>query len=171
MIPPGPNVRIGGPVTLRNLGRLDEVKRRGFTVLNPFEPKLNDEERMELRRKVIVSDVFLVGTNAITEEGQLFNIDATGNRVGAMFFGPKKVIVIAGTNKIARDLEEAVIKVREKTAPINAKRLGIDAPCVHTGQCEDCNSPGRIYNIWVTIAKKPRLTDLEFVLIGESLGF
>ena len=171
MIPPGSNVGIGGSVTLRQLGLIDEVKRRGFTVLNPFEPKLSDEERLELRRKALVSDVFLVGTNAITEEGQLFNIDATGNRVGAMFFGPKKVIVIAGTNKIVRDLEEAIIKVREKTAPINAKRLGIDAPCVHTGQCEDCNSPGRICNIWVTIVKKPRLTDLEVVMIGESLGF
>ena len=171
MIPPGSNVGIGGSVTLRQLGLIDEVKRRGFTVLNPFEPKLSDEERLELRRKALVSDVFLVGTNAITEEGQLFNIDAMGNRVGAMFFGPKKVIVIAGTNKIVRDLEEAIIKVREKTAPINAKRLGIDAPCVHTGQCEDCNSPGRICNIWVTIVKKPRLTDLEVVLIGESLGF
>lgn len=171
MIPPGSKVGIGGSVTLRQLGLIDEVKRRGFTVLNPFEPDLSDEERLELRRKALVSDVFLVGTNAVTEEGQLFNIDATGNRVGAMFFGPKKVIVVAGTNKIVRDLEEAIIKVREKTAPINAKRLGIDAPCVHTGECEDCNSPGRICNIWVTIVKKPRLTDLQVVLIGESLGF
>jgi hypothetical protein len=171
MIPSGSSVGIGGSVTLRQLGLIDEVKRRGFTVLNPFEPELSEAERLELRRKALVSDVFLVSTNAVTEEGELFNIDATGNRVGAMFFGPKKVIVIAGTNKIVRDLDEAIIKVREETAPVNAKRLGIDTPCVHTGQCEDCNSPGRICNIWVTIVKKPRFTDLEVVLIGESLGF
>ena len=171
MIPPGSTVGIGGSVTLWQMGLIDEVKKRGFTVLNPFDPKLNGEESLELRRKALVSDVFLVSTNAVTEEGELFNIDATGNRAGAMFFGPKKVIVIAGTNKIVSNLDEAIIKVREKTAPINAKRLGIDAPCVQTGQCQDCNSPGRICNIWVTIAKKPRLTVLEVVLIGETLGF
>ena len=88
-----------------------------------------------------------------------------------MFFGPKKVIVIAGTNKIVRNLDEAINKVKERTAPINAKKLGIDAPCVHTGRCEDCNSPGSICKIWVTIVKKQRLTDLEVVLTGEKLGF
>jgi hypothetical protein len=170
MIPPASSVGIGGSVTLGQLGLIEEVKKRRFTVLNPSEPKLTDEERMNLRRKALLSDVFLVSTNAITEEGQLFNIDATGNRVGAMFFGPKKVIVVAGTNKIVKDLNEAILKVQERTAPINAKRLKIDAPCVHTGQCEDCESPGRICNIWVVIHKKPRLTDLQVALVGEILG-
>lgn len=170
MIPPDSSVGIGGSVTLGQLGVFEELKKRPCTVFNPFGSKLTDEEKMDMRRKALVSDVFLVSTNAVTEEGQLFNIDATGNRVGAMFFGPKKVIVVAGTNKIVKDLDEAILKVQETTAPINAKRLNANAPCVHTGQCEDCKSPGRICNIWVAIQKKPRLTDLHVVLVGERLG-
>jgi len=170
MIPPASSVGIGGSATLRQLGLIEEVKKRGFTVFNPLEPQLTDDEKMDLRRKALLSDVFLVGTNAITEEGQLFNIDSIGNRVGAMFFGPKKVIVVAGTNKIVKDLDEAILKVQERTAPINAKRLKIATPCVQTGQCEDCESPGRICNIWVVIHKKPRQTDLQVVLVGETLG-
>lgn len=170
MIPPDSSVGIGGSATLRQLGLIEEVKKGGFTVFNPLEPELTDDEKMDLRRKALLSDVFLVGTNAITEEGQLFNIDSIGNRVGAMFFGPKKVIVVAGTNKIVKDLDEAILKVQERTAPINAKRLKIATPCVQTGQCEDCESPGRICNIWVVIHKKPRQTDLQVVLVGETLG-
>jgi len=170
MISPDSNVGIGGSVTLGQLGLIEEMKKHGFTVLNPFEPKLTKEEKINLRRKALLSDVFLVSTNAITEGGQLFNIDATGNRVGAMIFGPKKVIVVAGANKIVKDLDEAILKVRERTAPINAKRLNVKTPCVHTGQCEDCESPERICNIWVVICKKPRLTDLQVVLVGEILG-
>lgn len=170
MIPPDSSVGIGGSATLRQLDLIEEVKKGGFTVFNPLEPKLTDDEKMDLRRKALLSDVFLVGTNAITEEGQLFNIDSIGNRVGAMFFGPKKVIVVAGTNKIVKDLDEAILKVQERTAPINAKRLKIATPCVQTGQCEDCESPGRICNIWVVIHKKPRQTDLQVVLVGETLG-
>jgi len=170
MIPPGSSVGIGGSVTLRQLGLIEEVKKRGFTVLNPMQPKLTDEEKLSLRRKALLSDVFLVSTNAITEDGKLFNIDSLGNRVGAMFFGPKKVIVVAGTNKIVKDLDEAILKVQERTAPMNAKRLNIATPCVQSGECEDCEAPARICNIWVIIHKKPRLTDMQVVLVGEVLG-
>ncbi len=170
MIPQGSSVGIGGSVTLNGLGLMDELKERGYDVLNPFERGISLEEADIVRRKALVSDVFLVSTNAITEEGELFNIDATGNRVGAMFFGPTKVIVVAGTNKIVKNLDEAMVMVKEKTAPINAKRLKRKTPCVNTGQCEDCESPERICNIRVVICKKPRLTDLQIVLVGENLG-
>ena len=90
MIPSGSTVGIGGSITLGQLGLFEELKKREYTVFNPFASKLTDEERMDMRRKALVSDVFLVSTNAITEEGQLFNIDATGNRVGGLTFGPKK---------------------------------------------------------------------------------
>jgi len=118
----------------------------------------------------LLSDVFLISTNAITEEGHLFNIDATGNRVSAMVFGPSKVIAVAGINKIVKNLDEAFMKVQERTAPINAKRLKKATPCVNSGKCEDCESPERICNIGVIIYKKPKLTDLHVVLIGENLG-
>jgi L-lactate utilization protein LutB len=170
MIPDGSTVGIGGSVTLNQLGLIDLLKARGLTIFNPFEKPPAGRENVDMRKGALISDVFLTGTNAVTEDGQLFNIDATGNRAAAMFFGPKKVIVIAGANKIVKNLEEARAKVQEKTAPINSKRLKRKTPCVQTGKCEDCDSPERICNIEVVIRKKPRLTDFEVVLIGEPLG-
>jgi len=115
-------------------------------------------------------DIFLSGTNAVTEDGKLFNVDASGNRVGAMFVGPKKTIVVAGVNKIVKDLEAAEKPVREWAAPQNAKRLNRKTPCVETGVCGDCSSPDRICNIYVTLGKKPSRTDVAVILVGENLG-
>lgn len=170
MIPDGSTVGIGGSVTLNQMGVIDLLKARGLTIFNPFEKPAPGQENVDMRKKALVSDVFLTGTNAVTEEGQLFNIDATGNRAAAMFFGPKHVIVIAGVNKIVKNLEAARTKVQEITAPINSKRLKRKTPCVQTGKCEDCDSSERICNIEVVIRKKPRLTNLEVLLVGETLG-
>jgi hypothetical protein len=128
------------------------------------------DERMELFRKSFSSDFFLTSTNAITEDGKLFNVDATGNRVGAMFIGPKKTIVVSGVNKIVKDIGAAEKRVREWTAPQNAKRLNRKTPCVETGVCADCSSSGRICNIYVTLAKKPSRTEVVVILVGEKLG-
>ena len=106
----------------------------------------------------------------MTEDGKLYNVDATGNRVGAMFIGPKKTIVVCGVNKIVKDLDAAEKRVREWAAPQNAKRLNRKTPCVETGLCEDCSSPDRICNIYVTLAKKPARTDVVVILVGEYLG-
>jgi len=97
-------------------------------------------------------------------------VDATGNRVGAMFIGPKSVIVISGVNKIVKDIEAAEKRVKEWTAPQNAKRLKRKTPCVETGVCADCSSPDRICNIYVTLAKRPSRTDVIIILVGERLG-
>jgi L-lactate utilization protein LutB len=170
MIPQGSSIGIGGSVSMEQLGLIEEIKRREFTLFNPFDPSLSEDKNIVMRRKALLSDVFLTSTNAVTEQGQLFNIDATGNRVSAMIFGPSKVIVIAGFNKIVRNMDEAIIKVKERTAPINAKRLKKNTPCVYSGKCEDCESPERICNIGVIIYKKPKLTDLNVFLIGKNLG-
>jgi hypothetical protein len=106
----------------------------------------------------------------VTEDGWLYNVDATGNRVGAMFIGPKKVIVVAGVNKIVKTIEDAEKRVREWVAPQNAKRLNRKTPCVETGVCGDCSSPDRICNIDVTLRKKPIRTDVAVILVGENLG-
>jgi hypothetical protein len=170
MIPDGSTVGIGGSVTLNQLGVIDMLKARGLTIFNPFEKPPPGQENLDMRKEALISDVFLTGTNAVTETGHLFNIDATGNRAAAMFFGPKNVIVIAGANKIVKNLDVARTKVKEITAPINSKRLKRKTPCVQTGKCEDCDSPERICNIEVVIRKKPRLTNLEVILVGETLG-
>jgi hypothetical protein len=106
----------------------------------------------------------------VTEDGRLYNVDATGNRAGAMFIGPKKTIIVCGVNKIVKDLEAAEKRVREWVAPQNAKRLGKKTPCVETGVCADCSSPDRICNIYVTLAKKPARAEVVVIMVGENLG-
>jgi hypothetical protein len=169
-IPDGATVGVGGSVTLNQIGLLDALGKRNIRLIWPFQQARNDEERIELIRKSFSSDIFLSSTNAVTEDGKLFNVDATGNRVGAMFIGPKSVIVISGVNKIVKDIEAAEKRVKEWTAPQNAKRLKRKTPCVETGVCADCSSPDRICNIYVTLAKRPSRTDVIIILVGERLG-
>lgn len=169
-IPDGVTVGVGGSVTLAQIGLLDALKNRKIQLIWPFQQARSDEERLELIRKSFSADVFLSGTNAVTEDGKLFNIDATGNRVGAMFIGPLKTIVVTGVNKIVKDLEAAEKRVRKWAAPQNAKRLNRKTPCVETGVCSDCSSPDRICNIYVTLAKKPARTEVVVILVGENLG-
>jgi hypothetical protein len=169
-IPDGATVGVGGSVTLNQIGLLDALGKRNIRLIWPFQQARNDEERIELVRKSFSSDIFLSSTNAVTEDGKLFNVDATGNRVGAMFIGPQSVIVISGVNKIVKDIEAAEKRVKEWTAPQNAKRLKRKTPCVETGVCADCSSPDRICNIYVTLAKRPSRTDVIIILVGEKLG-
>ena len=169
-IPDGATVGIGGSITLVQIGLMDALKDRKVQIINPFQQARSDEERLELIRKSFSADVLLSSTNAVTEDGKLFNVDASGNRVGAMFIGPKKVIVISGVNKIVKNIDAAEKKLKEWTAPQNAKRLKRKTPCVETGVCGDCSSPDRICNIYVTLAKKPSRIDVLVVLVGENLG-
>jgi len=169
-IPDGASVGIGGSVTLTQLGLQEALAKRKVQFIWPQQQAKSDEERFDLFRKCFTSDVFVSSSNAVTESGKLFNVDATGNRVGAMFIGPKKTIVVCGVNKIVKDLEAAEKKVREWVAPQNAKRLGRKTPCVETGVCADCNSPDRICNIYVSLAKKPVRTEVVVILVGENLG-
>jgi len=169
-IPDGSTVGVGGSVTLTQIGLLNALERRNVHLIWPIQQAKNMDERMELFRKSFSSDFFLTSTNAITEDGKLFNVDATGNRVGAMFIGPKKTIIVSGVNKIVKDIGAAEKRVREWTAPQNAKRLNRKTPCVETGVCADCSSPDRICNIYVTLAKKPARTEVIVILVGEKLG-
>jgi hypothetical protein len=170
-IPEGATVGIGGSLTLSQIGFFEEAKRHPIKLLNPFAAGLSAEEGLQIRRQIFLSDVFLSSSNAVTEDGKLFNIDGTGNRVAAMIFGPRKVILVCGTNKIVKDIEEAQRRVRGWAAPLNARRLGLKTPCVETGQCADCSSPQRICNIFTILAKKPLRTEFTVLLIGEALGF
>lgn len=170
MIPAGAKVGVGGSLTLNQVGFFEEAKKRTFQLLSPFVKGLSQEEGEKVRREILTADVFICSSNAVTEDGKLFNIDATGNRVGAMMFGPKKVVLLCGVNKIVKDIGEAEKKVQQYTSPLNARRLGYKTPCTQTGECVDCASPERICNVYVTLAKKPRRTDFSIFLIGESLG-
>ena len=122
-IPDGATVAVGGSLTLGEIGLLDALEKRKITFIWPQKQAKSPEEAHALIQKTFSAGFFLSGTNAVTENGWLYNVDATGNRVGAMFIGPKKVIVVAGVNKIVTGIEEAVKRVKEFVAPQNAKRL------------------------------------------------
>lgn len=170
MVPEGATVGIGGSVTLSQIGLIDEIKNRPVKFLTPFVKGLSVEERDRICREILTADFFVASSNAITEEGELYNIDATGNRVAPMIYGPKKVVLFCGVNKIVKDIDEAYRRVQERVAPMNVKRLGYKDPCGTTGECSDCSSPERICNAYVVLAKKPRRTDISVFIIGESLG-
>jgi len=170
MIPDGATVGVGGSMTLNQMGFFEEAARHPIKLLNPSPQHLTPEEFIEARRQILLSDVFLCSSNAVTEDGKLYNIDGTGNRVAAMTFGPKKVIVVCGVNKVVRNMEEARTRAKEWAAPLNAKRLALKTPCADTGVCADCASPQRICNVYVAMAKKPSRTDMTVLLVGEPLG-
>lgn len=170
MIPEGSTVGIGGSVTLTQIGFYEAAQKRPVKFLNPFAQGLSAEETEKIRREILFADYFLCSSNAVTEDGKLYNIDATGNRVGAMMFGPRNVILICGINKIVKDIPEAQKKVQEWVSPMNVKRLGLKNPCAETGECSDCASPSRICNIYITLAKKPRRMNFTIFLVGEPLG-
>ncbi|RLG83776.1 MAG: lactate utilization protein [Thermoprotei archaeon] len=170
LIPPGSTVGVGGSITIRELGLIEELSARGFEVVHHWV-KAPPEAVDELRRKELTADVFLCSVNAVTRDGKLLSIDGVGNRVAAMIFGPRRVIVVAGRNKIVRDLDEAMWRARNVAAPMNCRRLGLDTPCAKTGYCTECTSPTRACRIVVVLEARPLKTDFHVVLVNEELGF
>ncbi len=170
MIPTNATIGFGGSVTLAQLGIIAKLEERGNPVQNYLKPGLSPEEMRAIRRQHLLSDVFLSGTNAVTLDGKLVNVDATGNRVGAMLFGPDKVFIVVGINKIVHDVAEAENRVKLWASPPNNKRLGYPNPCAQTGVCVDCQGPTRICNITTILHKKPRQTDFHVIVVGEELG-
>ncbi|QDR79429.1 LUD domain protein [Sporomusa termitida] len=171
VIPPAATVGIGGSWTLIQLELVEKLEARGNTVLCHHKPGLSPEQILDIRRRQLTCDVFLTSTNAVTQDGRLVNTDATGNRVAAMIFGPKKVIVLAGINKIAASLEEARERIRATAAPANNKRLNRPNPCVETGYCVDCQGPTRLCNVDTVIHKCPPASAIHVWLAGEELGY
>ena len=171
LIPDSRTVGIGGSVTIREIGLVDALKKQGNIIFSHWEEGLTPEEKADKRKKALTSDIYLTSSNAITLNGQLVNIDGTGNRVGAMVFGPKKIIIIAGANKLVNNLDEAFARIRNIAAPLNGSRLNLKTPCALTGKCVDCDSPDRMCNVSVVIHKKPNLSDITVILVGETLGY
>ena len=170
-IPVEATVGFGGSWTLMQLQVAEQLEARGNVVFNHNKQGLSKDEVLEMRQKELSCDVFLTSTNALTVGGQLVNVDGVGNRVSAMVFGPKKVIVFAGVNKIVDDLEGALERIRAIAAPRNNQRLKLPNPCVQSGHCMNCQGPTRICNVTTIIDKKPPLTDLQVWLVEEELGY
>ncbi len=183
LIPAGAVVGIGDSTTNRQLGAITALEARGTKVLNPFErdgdTKGSEPPLVRLRRllnEATLSDVFLTGANAVTRDGKLISLDAVGNRVAGMFWGHPTSIIVAGRNKIVRNLEEALQRVKKVIAPnhvrIRTELGGTDSrtPCAVTGECSDCRAPDRICNIYAIIEGKPYFTDIHVIIVNEDLG-
>lgn len=171
MISPGMEVAFGGSQTAKQLNLQKLVADKGGIILDHNAAGLTDEQKIEVMRRQLVCDVFICSSNAISLQGELFNIDGHGNRIAAMAFGPRKVIVIAGVNKLCADEEAAWQRIRTIAAPINFKRLNRPNPCAKYGVCMNCNLPTRGCNIYVVTRRRPSLTDFTVFIVNESLGF
>ena len=172
MIPQGATVFRCGSMTAASMGLWEEIaKLPGVEVIDPYQPGLSSEEGLELRRKGMTAEVMIASSNAVTLDGKLVNLDGMGNRVAAMTFGPKKVILVVGMNKVAPDLESAMARVKRYAGPVNAIRLGRNNPCVETGLCTDCTSPQRMCNMWSIIEGHMIKDRIHVKLVGENLGY
>lgn len=172
MIPAGAIVSRCGSMSLVEMGLWEALAAKpGVEIIDPYRPGLPPEEAAGLRTRGLTADYMITSTNALTLDGKLVNLDGMGNRVAAMCFGPKKVILIVGLNKVAPDLETAMARVKHHAAPINAIRLGRATPCVETGLCADCNSPERICNMWSIIEGHLVANRIHVKLVGEDLGY
>ena len=158
-------------MTFINSGLYQALKdRTDLEVLDTYDKRLSDPEKMELRRRALLADLFIAGTNAVTEGGQLVNLDMIGNRIGGITFGPKNVVIMVGRNKIVPDLEAAMVRIKNYVAPTNAMRLDKKTPCIKTSYCEECKSGDRICNTWTITEKSFPKGRVKVVLINEDLG-
>jgi len=167
----GAKVGFGGSFTVKAMNIQELAAQKGAIILDHNKPGLGPEEKAEILRAQLTCDVFISGSNAVTMEGYLFNVDANGNRVAALSFGPRKNVVVAGMNKVVVDLDEAYERMRAYAAPINNIRLQKPNPCVTTGYCADCALPTRICRIYHTLKRKPSMSDFTVIIVGEEMGF
>ncbi|MCX7716190.1 MAG: lactate utilization protein [Endomicrobia bacterium] len=163
-------VGIGGSQTVRSIGVIEQLKTAGNKIIT-HTPDMEPETRLKIWLEAQQSDFYLASPQAVTLNGEMIFLDAYGNRVSSCIYGPKKVVLIIGHNKIVKDIDAGILRARNFAAPINNIRLNRKNPCTTTGLCENCNSPTRICNILVILYKKPTYTEYEILLVNESLGF
>lgn len=170
MIPQGVTIGLGGSVTLKEMGLPDIFRQGSYKLIDRYNQPNWDAE-LQAYRDAQHSDYFVCGTNAITRNGELVNVDCSGNRVSAMIFGPGRVIIVAGVNKVVDNLEDAMKRLK-KIAPLNCKRLGHKTPCAITGKCEDCRIQARMCNYTTIIHHGMKFPGrISIVLIAEEFGF
>jgi len=170
-IPQGSAIGSGDSVTLEQTGVFDWLRNGEYTFYDKFKPGLSSAEKRALYLKNFSADTFITGSSALTMDGKIFNIDGNGSRVAPMLYGPPQVIIVVGTNKIVRDLPEAIERTRQVAAPLDAKRLKKDTPCAKLGRCIDCNHKQRICNDFVLITGQFAEGRIKIVIVNETLGY
>lgn len=164
-------VGVGDSMTLFETGVIDFLRKGDYVFWDKYRDGITSEEKKEIYLKNFSANTFMCSTNALTEDGELYNIDGNGSRVAPMLYGPKQVILVTGINKIVKDIEEAEKRVRNYAAPIDAKRLNKDTPCTTLGYCVDCKSPNRICNDFTIIRGQFIKNRIKVIIVGEQLGY
>lgn len=167
----GGTVSVGGSMSLFETGIIEMLRDGDLEFMDRYKEGATKEEIHEVFRNSFFADHYITSTNALTEEGELYNIDGNGNRVAAMIYGPKSVIVVAGYNKLVKDMAAAEERLRRVAAPSNAKRLSVNSPCATTGVCSDCKSPGGICSSYVKLGRQVNENRIKVIIVGESLGY
>lgn len=171
LVKEGALVACGGSTSLKETGILEYLSSGKFEYLDRYEEGLTSDEIKNIYRKSFFADAYFTSTNAITEQGELYNVDGNGNRVAAMIYGPDKVIVIAGYNKIVKNVEEAIERNKSIAAPANSKRLNRETPCAKVGYCMNCESKQRICGQY-TLIKKQNIKDrIHVIFVNKELGY
>ena len=179
LLPLGCTIATGGSRSLVDTGVMDLIQNGDYTYIDRMAPGLTPEQRNEMAIKGNTADVYLCSSNAVTEAGELYNVDGNCNRIAAIAFGPKQVIMVVGVNKIVPDLDAAIKRVKTIAAPLNTKRLNCDTYCKETGVCmgleggmtDGCNSPSRICCNYLVSAQQRVPDRIRVILVGESIGF
>ena len=167
LIPKGSTVGWGGATSAKQIGLLDALHSDDYHYIDrDLAP-----DRIQAMRDCLLADVFVTGANALSLDGEMVNLDGMGNRVAAICYGPKSVVVIAGMNKVAHDLDAAINRARTVAAPMNKQRFPAETPCLVTGSCADCKAPGCICNQIVVTRNCRPAGRIKVILVGEELGF
>lgn len=164
-------VGVGDSMTLFQTGVIDFLRSRDYNFLDKYKEGITSEDKKKIYIENFSADTFMCSTNALTEEGELYNIDGNGSRVAPMLYGPKQVIIVTGINKIVKNIEEAEKRARNFAAPIDAKRLGKNTPCTKLGYCIDCKSPERICNDFTIIRGQFIKGRIKVIILGKALGY
>ncbi|MBT8340866.1 MAG: lactate utilization protein, partial [Desulfatitalea sp.] len=161
----------GGSESVRQLGLVPRLAAEGKTIHDHWQTDLSPQASLDIRKAQLVCECFFCSANAIAMTGEIVNVDGAGNRTSAMGFGPSKVIIVAGVNKVTNDLNSALGRVRDIAGPMRAKSLNMKTPCAKSGVCSDCHSPQRICRITTILHRQPMLTPTSVILINQSLGY
>jgi hypothetical protein len=153
------------------MGLVELFKAQGAILYDHWQTGLSEEEDHDIRLAQGRCDIFFCSANAVSVSGEIVNVDGIGNRTAAMSFGPKKVVIVAGSNKIAPDLQAALRRIQEVAAPMRAKSLNMETPCANDGICRDCNSPQRICRITTILHRRPMRTPVSVIIINADLGY
>ena len=167
----GEVVSVGGSMSLFESKVIELLRSGRYEFLDRYKENLTQEDIKEIYRKSFFADTYFASANAITEDGKIFNVDGNGNRVAAILYGPDKVVLIVGVNKIVKNIEQAVARNRAISGPANAKRLNLSTPCVKTGQCMECNIEDRICCEYTVIKRQRNPKRMHVIFINDTLGF